>query len=308
MKLRFVSLFSTDKLKLPGLLYTPDKPTKKAAVWLHGMGDSGAFYNPERINALGIALREKGIALLVFNNRGAHGSKSLMIFDESLPEERQRYQAGTYYERIADSVPDIDGAAGFLKDKGYSELYLMGHSSGANKICVYDTLSKQNNFSRYVLAGAGDDVGLMYLQLGEKKFWRAQIYAKSAIDSGQPQKIMPKFSGMHPFSAQSTWDYLDPDGYYNTFPLYEAAQKKFGNKPLFEEYSKITKPMLVVYGENDESTITAGGAGSALAILRQYTNPKALPASDLIIIPDTDHGFHGQEKLFAETVAVWLNR
>ena len=59
MKLAFVSLLSSDKLKLPGLLYEPDKPTKKAAIWLHGMGDSGVFYNPERINALGKALTGK---------------------------------------------------------------------------------------------------------------------------------------------------------------------------------------------------------------------------------------------------------
>jgi alpha-beta hydrolase superfamily lysophospholipase len=157
MNLELVSVLSTDKLLLPGLLYTPDKQTMKAAIWLHGMGDSGTFYNTERINALGHALNQKGIALLGLNNRGAHNRKDLHIADEGLPDEERSYQAGTHYELIRDCVKDIDGAAQFLQERGYSELYLIGHSTGANKVCVYDANAAHNPFSKYVLAGPGDD-------------------------------------------------------------------------------------------------------------------------------------------------------
>lgn len=306
MNLQFVSLLSTDKLKLPGLLYTPDKPSKKAAVWLHGMGDSGMFYNPERINALGEALTGKGIAMLAFNNRGAHDSKSLFIDDESLPEDERRYLAGTHYEKIADSVHDIGGAVKFLKGQGYSELYLMGHSSGANKICVFDAGSKSNPFKKYVLAGPGDDSGLFYNELGEKKFWLALRYAKESIKQNQPEQVMPKYTGMYPFSAKAGTDILDPDGDYNTFPLYEATAKRLGKKALFKEYARIKKPILVIYGENDEYTYTGGGTQQALDIFRTFTNPEARKHSSFEIVPATDHGFHNQEKVFARLVADWL--
>jgi alpha-beta hydrolase superfamily lysophospholipase len=306
MNLSFISLLSNDKLKLPGLLYTPDRPTKKAAVWLHGMGDSGAFYNPERINALGKSLTEHGIALLAFNNRGAHASKSLLIMDETLPEEERRYQAGTHYEKIIDSVYDIDGAASYLKGQGYTELYLMGHSTGANKICVYDAHAKHNPFKRYVLAGPGDDTGLFYSELGPSKFKKALAYAKQALREGDTDRVMPIYTGMNPFSVQAAADILDADGDYNTFPLYEATKKRLGTKPLFAEYSKIIKSLLVVYGEEDEYTYTCGGTEVALAILRRFTNEKALPLSDFVALPGTDHGFHGAEELFAKTVAAWL--
>jgi len=308
MKLEFISLLSTDKLKLPGLLYTPDKPTKKAAVWLHGMGDSGAFYNPERINALGSVLTEKGIALLAFNNRGAHNSKSLYIIDEDLPEDERRVQLGTHYERIIDSVQDINGASGFLKGKGYSELYLMGHSTGANKVCVYDAHAKHNPFSKYVLAGPGDDTGLFHEELGAKRFWQALSYAKEKLKAGEGGHTMPKYTGMYPFSAQASADILDPDGHYNTFPLYETTTERLGKKPLFAEYTKVTKPVLVIYGENDEYTYTGGGTEPALAIFRRFTNPSTLAKSDFVAVPETDHGFHAQERLFAETVAAWLTK
>jgi len=306
MKLAFVSLLSSDKLKLPGLLYEPDKPTKKAAIWLHGMGDSGVFYNPERINALGKALTGKGIAMLAFNNRGAHGDKSLLIVDEALPEEERRYQAGTHYERIIDSVKDITGAVNFLKAQGFNEFYLLGHSSGANKICVYDAHAKHSPFSKYVLAGPGDDTGLWYNDLGKKKFWQALHYAEQAMLASNGEHIMPKYTGMYPFSAQAAADILNPDGNYNTFPLYEATTERLGKKPLFAEYANITKPLLVIYGENDEYTYTGGGTEAALAIFRDYTNKAALPHSSFVAIPETDHGFHGQERHFAETVASWL--
>ncbi len=103
-QLEFVSFLSTDNLKLPGLLYRPSAQTKKVAIWLHGMGDNGVFYNPTMINALGQALSEQGIALLAFNNRGAHSVKTLKSADESLPDEDRRVQAGTFYEVLADSV------------------------------------------------------------------------------------------------------------------------------------------------------------------------------------------------------------
>ncbi len=308
MKLEFVSLHSTDRLKLPGLLYTPDKPTKKAAVWLHGMGDSGMFYGPTRINALGKALTEKGIALLAFNNRGALARKSLYIDDETLPKEQRHFQAGTYYELIADCVHDIDGAVRFLKEQGYSELYLMGHSTGANKVCVYDARTKQNPFTKYVLAGPGDDSGLFYDEIGERRFWQALRYAHKAVREGKGECLMPKYTGMYPFSAQAAADILDPDGNYSTFPLYEATTKRLGKKPLFAEYKNITKPLLVVYGENDEYTYTGGGTAAALAVFRDFTNPKALKVSDFVAVPETDHGFHGQEELFAKTVATWLTK
>src|SRR5262249_23477065 len=94
MRLELVSILSSDKLELPGLLYRTDRDTRKAAVWLHGLGDNAVFYKPAEINSLAAGLAEQGIALLAFNNRGAHLGRTLKIADESLPEEDRRFQGG----------------------------------------------------------------------------------------------------------------------------------------------------------------------------------------------------------------------
>jgi pimeloyl-ACP methyl ester carboxylesterase len=301
----FISFASTDRLKLPGLLYTPGTTTKKVAIWLHGMGDSGIFYSPEQVNALGQALTSKNIALLAFNNRGAHNAKTLKSADEALPEEDRRYQGGTHYELIVDCVKDIDGAVDLLRQTGYSTFYLLGHSTGANKICAYHVRAKQNPFSKYVLAGPGDDTGLMFSDLGAKQFWQALNYA-AKFAKADPLRTMPKYSGMYPFSAQSAWDILNPDGAYNTFPFYECTVERLGKKRLFDEYQKIDLPTLVIFGENDEYATTAGGAKQALDLFIKHTSNARWKKTDFNLVPDADHSFHGAEAAFAKQVADWL--
>lgn len=306
MKAALDLFLTTDNLWLPGLLYEPEKPTKQAMIWLHGMGDSAVFYSPARINALATALAEKNIALFAFNNRGAQNVKTLkQQTGPEAPEEDGRYQAGTHYELIKDCVPDIDGAVEYLRQKGFSKFYLAGHSTGANKICVYDSLAKNNPFDKYVLAGAGDDTGIFFSELGEKKFWNALKYAGKAVGV-DPLKIMPRYSGMHPFSARSAYDILNPDGMYNTFPFYEDTTERLGSKPLFKEYKNIDKPTLVIFGREDEYAFTAGNASSAVDIFIKHTSNAMLKKIDFRLIDNADHGFTGCEEEFAANVADWI--
>jgi pimeloyl-ACP methyl ester carboxylesterase len=194
----------------------------------------------------------------------------------------------------------------FLHNHGYSKIYLIGHSTGANKICAYHALTSNNSISKYVLAGPGDDSGIYYSELGKNKFWRALNKAKSLIATNKPLHIMPKSSGMFPFSAQAAADILDPDGGYNTFPFYEAVKERIGHKPLFQEYRTFDRPTLVVFGDQDEYAYTAGGAGAALSILKQYLPENIQAASAFRLLQQADHSFHGYEGVFAEMVATWL--
>ncbi len=303
MNITFIPFNATDNVTLPGLLYQPSKPTKKATIWLHGMGDNAIFYKPQLINALGKAHCEQGIAFLAFNNRGAHNRKRLKIADDTLPEEDRSYQGGTYYELIEDAPKDIDGAVQFLKDQGYTELYLAGHSSGTNKICVYDAQSKKNPFSKYILAGPGDDTGLFFKSLGEKKYWEALKHAGKLLHE-QPLHTMPKYTGMYPFSAQSAWDILNPDGGYNTFPYYEHTTERLGTKSLFKEYQAITVPTLVIIGDNDEFIAPK----AALDTFLHYTSSKMIKQHDFELVKGGDHTFHDQEAVFAKQIVDWITK
>lgn len=301
MNLEFVSFEATDKVVLPGLLYEPVKSSKQATIWLHGMGDNAVFYKPKLINELGKAHTVQGVAFLAFNNRGAHNRKRLKVADETLPEDDRSYQGGTYYELIEDAPKDIDGAVQFLKDKGYTELYLAGHSTGANKICVYDSRAKDSPFSKYILAGPGDDTGLFFENLGAKKYWTALKHAAKLVKE-KPLSTMPKYTGMHPFSAQSAWDILNPDGGYNTFPYYEYTVERLGNKPLFKEYRNITMPTLVIIGEDDEYM----NSPAVLDTFLHHTDAKMIKQHDFELVKAANHSFNGQESAFAKQVVDWI--
>ncbi len=308
MNLELITVLSSDKLELPAALFTPTKKTNKVAIFLHGNGDSGVFYKTKMINELGQKLASDGIAFLALNNRGARYKKKLIVSGSGDPGKEDTVLGGACYELIEDCVKDIDGAILTLENRGFNEFYLIGFSTGANKICVYDNLSKKNKVSKYIHAGPGDDSGLFYNEIGDKHFWKSLEYSRKMIDNGNPLKVMPKYTGMHPFSAQSAFDILEPNGAYNTFPYFEATTMRLGNKKLFNEYASIEKPMLVVFGEFDEFTYTGGGSESALEILRQKTNKKIKDKSEYIIIKNTDHSFNGKEGELADTIADWLKK
>ena len=211
-----------------------------------------------------------------------------------------------HYELIADCTKDIDGAVAYLKAKKYTEFYLIGHSTGANKICVYNQHTANSPFSKYVLAGPGDDSGLFYEELGEKTFNSSLALAKELKKSGKGLDVMPESSGMCPFSAQSAYDILSPNGDYNCFPFFEATTKRLGSKALFEAYRKIRIPTLTVFGENDEYATTAGSVSDALILLEDNTHESIVDDCGFLTIEGADHSFHGAEKAFAKSIAGWL--
>lgn len=308
MTLELIKFKSTDGIALPALLYKPKSPTKKVAIWLHGMGDSGVFYNSDRTNALGQNLTDRSIAFFSFNNRGAHYKK---VLHQTSPDGKDnRINGGSRYEKIADCVQDIDGAVAYLSALGYKEFYLVGHSTGANKICVYNHIKAgakaKNPFSAYVLVGPGDDNGLHYSELGKAVFDRALETAKEHIANKIPLAIMPESAGMADFSAQSAYDILNPNGAYNTFPYFEATTERLGTKQLFEAYRSIRIPTLVVIGENDEYVRTAGTASDALILLEENTHESIIDDSGFVSVEGADHNFSEQSDFFAKTVAGWL--
>lgn len=302
---RLVQFKTDDNLLLPGLLYEPVKKTKKVLIYLHGNGSSSVFYKPELMNPLAESLSRIGISFFPFNNRGAHVIKRLDKKNKDGTEERVFY--GMAYEIIKECVFDIDGAIEYLLTEGYNEFYLVGSSTGANKICVYNWYRPQNKVSKYILLSGGDDTGLYYSSiLGEKKFSRACTVSKQMIDYGKGTKLAPEYlvGKMNFISYQSLFDTINPDGDYNVFPYYEVLfKKKISHKELFRELKSIFKPTLVVYGEVDDYCY-----GKVPEIIELLTN-QTRRASNFTyqIISGADHGFRGKEPELIKTISSWLS-
>jgi alpha-beta hydrolase superfamily lysophospholipase len=300
MKCELVEFQTTDKLMLPGLLYKPSQKTKKCAVFLHGMGAS-VFHKSKLMNTMAEALAKQDTAFLAFNNRGAN---LLQRLKKNGSDKSQI--TGMSYDLIKDCVKDIDGAVKYLTKFGYTELYLIGHSSGANKICVYNFYKPKNHIKKFVLLGGGDDVGLEYQALGKIKFRRLLELAKTQISMGNGKALVRDKTAEegHMFSYSSLHDVFNPDGDYNIFPFMERIEgTKLSNKSLFRHYKSIKKPTLVIYGSND--SYCYGNAPKIIDILKQETmEPDKFTFT---IIKDADHSFHGKEQQLVKNIANWLS-
>ena len=301
MKTRLVTFRSTDGLRLPGLLYEPGRPTREAAIFLHGNGDSSVFYSARRTNAFGEELTRRGISWLAFNNRGAHFIKRL---NRRSGTRADSVMLGMTYELVRDCVPDIEGAIAFLREEGYRRFHLVGHSTGANKIAIFNRRRPRNKVSRYVLLAPGDDVGIYYDTLGERRFHRALETARARVEAGRGLELAPPSISPFPISWMSLLDTINPDGDYNTFPFLETMRGLgLSSKTLFRDFRTIRKPTLALYGSEDEYCF--GDVPRCVEILREKARePRRF---ETIVIPGADHGFSGAENRAGAIVARFLS-
>lgn len=300
MKPELVSFKTKDKLKLPGLLYTPKRNTRKVLIDLHGNGTSSAFYHTHQNREMSQALAKKRIAYFPFNNRGANLIKSFSFYKNG---KKKRILYGTAYELIKDCILDINAAISFLQSCGFSEFYLIGHSTGANKICVYNYYKPRSKIKKYILSAGGDDTGIYYNELGQRRFLSLLTKAKEYANSKRRRELVTNL--FYPaLSWQSFYDTINPNGDYNIFPYNEYFNNlKLSRKKLFREFSSINKPTLVVYGEKDE--YLPRSVKIVIDLLK--TQVKEPNIFDFKIIKGADHGFTGKEKQLAKTVANWLS-
>lgn len=291
---RLIQFDAADGVGLAGLLYEPRRATTRAVIWLHGTGGASIF-DSKRTNALGRELVARGIAFFPFNNRGAHLIRRLR-------KGERRIGGGMAYEVIKDCVPDIDGAVRELRRRGYRELHLAGHSTGANKIAVYDHYKPRNAIKRYVFLAGGDDTGMIYAQLGARRFERALAQARAKMKEHRGHELVPPRISPMSLSWRSFYDMANPNGDYNVFPFYESMNGlRLGRRPRFRHVRAIRKPSLYVYGDRDEFSFD--DVPRCVSILAENVGANA----EIVVMEDTDHGFSGREEELGDLIAWFLD-
>jgi len=266
---RLIRFDAADGVALAGMLFEPPRP-RGAILWLHGTGGASVFESA-RTNQLARVFSEYRLAFFPFNNRGAHYVR-----------RAGRQFGGSAFERIRECVHDIDGAIAELRRRGYKDFTLAGHSTGANKIAVYDHFRKRNRAKRYVLVAGADDAGLLYEELGPQKFRAFLKKAPSLRNALMPGRMM---------TWRAFYDMANPNGDYNVFPFHPAIR---GRRP-FRYVRAIKKPSLYIYGELDEF-------GFDTELLAKQVGPNA----EIVVIRDADHGFSGKEDELARLIAEWV--
>lgn len=294
--MKMVQIQTGDGLTLPGLLFEAIN-SKKVVIRLHGNGSSSVFYHNYLHEEQAKILNDRGISFLSFNNRGAHYIKKLTV-EKNNKVEKKRF--GMAYEKIKDCIKDIDAAIKFLESLGYKKFYLLGESTGANKICVYHYYKPKNKVSKYILIGGGDDMGIYYDLLGKNRFFKLLKESKARIRQGKGEDLIKDLLPNELFSYQAFYDIANPDGDYNVFPFLEAIKGiKLSRKPLFRYFKSVNKPTLIVYGENDEYSWNM--VSKCVETLK-----KQKPELEYHIIKGADHSLTEHQKQLSELIVNWL--
>lgn len=281
---RLVRFEATDGVGLAGLLYEPERMSKRVVIWLHGCGGT---FESRRTNLLAEVFVQRQIGFFPFNNRGS-----------GVVRRAGNDLGGAAFERIRDCVADIDGAIRDLWRRGYRDITLAGHSTGANKIAVYDHYKPRNRVKRYVLIAGGDDTGLLYAQLGARRFRALLTKAKAMRRSDE---LAPRSAGPALMSWRALYDVANPNGDYNVFPFFEVMSgTRLSRRPLFRYIQAIRKPSLYLYGDRDE--FCYGGVPRCVAILSRHVNDRA----EIVVMRDAGHGFEGREEELGGVIAEWI--
>jgi pimeloyl-ACP methyl ester carboxylesterase len=273
---------------LAGLLFEPRRTSKNAIIWLHG-GGGASVYESRRTNLLASLFIGQGIAFFPFNNRGS-----------GLVRRAGDTLGGSAFERIRDCVADIDGAIRELWRRGYRDITLAGHSTGANKIAVYDHYKPRNRAKWYVFLAGGDDTGLLYASVGARRFKALLTKAKAMIKSRRGDALAPRIPGQTMLSWRALYDVANPEGDYNVFPFHEAMTgTKLSRRP-FRYIRAIRKPSLYIYGDRDEYSFD--DVPRCVSILAEHVSDRA----DIVVMRDADHGFGGREEELGGLIANWI--
>ncbi|MBP3283954.1 MAG: alpha/beta hydrolase [Clostridia bacterium] len=289
MKISKIYFTTEDKLKLTGLLYTPEeksffpfrfKEPKKVVIFIHGMYSDCLR---KRDDIFAEELTKNGYAYFTFNNRGAE--VGYMIRDVLY---------GTAFEDPMEGRYDIDAAIEAMKNEGFEEIYLFGHSLGCTKILIWNKY-KKNKVSAIGLLSLTALSEKYKQQAGENTYKVILNFAKLRVARDGALKLLPAKFYPKPISART---FLTIFGENSEFNCVSYEDENWDAKVL----NDLEVPLFMRYATINE-TITKKPE-EIIAFLKGKLKNEV----DLSYIEGTDHSYHGKERELIRQYIAFLRK
>ncbi len=273
---------TSDGVTLAGVVVEPKGRKKAALIWLHGL-TSSFDGGQELMRQLSAACVQRGIGYFKFNTRGhdiaAHGPKRMI---------------GSAFEKFADSRKDIDAMIALVRRRGYNNIILAGHSTGANKIVYYLYRRQPRNVRGLILVGPVSDIVGQIKLIGRRRL--ATFVRKSTrVSQRQPMSLVNAHGQL--ISAQRAKSLFTPGVPEDTFPWYNP-------KARWAAMSSIRKPLLVVFGGKDNYLDRPAkdvvNLFKAKAASTKHFTGRAVPGAS--------HGFHRHQRQLVQIIGQWLDK
>lgn len=288
-----IDFLATDGVILNGLLYESKEKTQEIILSVHGMG-SNCFKKRDEIIAN--KANEEGIDYFCFNNRG---SEIVKYIKKEMAGKKEEKLGGTAYEDILESYEDIVGAILKLKELGYQDIYLQGHSLGSTKI-VYTYHELQNekgedilkNIKGILLLSLIDIPSSLKFYLGDK-FETYLEFAQKSEKEGKALTFMPKESFIHPISCKTFLRYAQDNQ--------EIDFAQYGKDTALKKLNLIIKPLFMRWG-NEQEMILQTAEELVETVNKSITNPK----KDIAFIEGANHSYKGKEEILAQQIIEFI--
>ena len=288
-----IDFLATDGLKLNGLLYESNQKTDKVILSVHGMS-SNCLKNREDI--LSKCMNQNNIDYFCFNNRG---SELVRYIQKDINGEKEKLLGGTTYEDVLEGYEDILGAIIKLKELGYENIYLQGHSLGCTKIVYtynelvdeeeYDVLS---NIKGVILLSLIDIPKAIKVYLGDK-FSEYVSLAEEKEQEYKSYELMPKDAFINPISAKTFLRYVRDNK--------DIDFAGYGKDNELEKLNNIKVPLMMRWGNQNEMILQ-----SADELVNIVTNIIENKNKDIDYIDGANHQYNGKEKELAEQIIEFI--
>ena len=201
-----VEAVTKDKLVHQGIFTHPEKAGKRAILWVHGL--TGRFFGDAKLmNLFAAECAKQGMAFAAFNNRGHDIIANIHTLKQSGSTE-DSVMIGAGMEVFEGSVFDVDAGISFLVSQGYSEVVLVGHSTGANKVCYYAGNTDDPRIVGVALAGPISD--RLSERTDKEKYDENIKMLKDLINTGRGDALLAK-THWFPITAKRAWSLLAPN-------------------------------------------------------------------------------------------------
>jgi hypothetical protein len=280
-----ISFEAADKLELEGMLCAPTR-SKTCLVHVHGMTDT--FHGISAVDNLMHAAFKNEMSFFTFNNRGMG---TITVF-QRLKEHLTFRTLGTSFENFKDCILDIDAALKMLRERGYRNFILSGHSTGCQKIAYYQYRGNARSVKGLILLGAADDYNWQIKMLGKKKHKESLQIARRLVRVGKGRALMP---------AEHEPSYFSAKRYFDLYSGSSVEAKLFNYEGKMREVSNIKVPILSIFGSKEEFA-----AMPPRKMLRISSQKFKHPYSKTALIKDADHCFCLKEEEVEAVVSKWL--
>lgn len=292
--MELINFMATDGVNLEGILYKASSNiSEKIILSVHGM-TSNCF--KKRDIEIAKKANEKGIDYFAFNNRGSEIVKYIEKETEGQPAKEL---AGTAYEDVLEGYEDIVGAIIKLKELGYRNIYLQGHSLGCTKI-VYTYNELINNDETEILENIKGVtlLSLVDIPIALKVYLRDNFkqyldYAEKLEHENKIYEMMPRESFIHPISVKSFLRYARDNK--------DIDFANYGKDNELEKLNNIQVPLFMRWGNDNEMIIQQADELSTM-VNNIITNEN----KNIDYIDGANHSYTGKEKELAEQIVEFV--